>query len=236
VLPVKAGRRALDYLLWARGDTILAQPWDPDAARLLYNLYGCHDAPGRGEFNFGSYCNRKVDDLTAAAMAETEPAKREQIVKEAIERSSVEAPPQAIERQANQILESMAASLDRQGISIEQYLQFSGKDEQAFRAELLAEGEQALKRSVVLASIADAEGLEVGEDEVRREIELAASSADNPTRATRQALARPETKARIEAILRARKGADRLFELTGAADEPEPSDQEVSETPAEVNV
>jgi trigger factor len=161
---------------------------------------------------------------------------REQIVKEAIERSTVEAPPQAIERQANQILESMAASLDRQGISIEQYLQFSGKDEQAFRAELLAEGEQALKRSVVLASIAEAEGVEVGEDDVRREIELAASSADNPARAARQALARPETRARIEAILRARKGADRLFELTGAADEPEPSDQEASETPGEVNV
>jgi peptide/nickel transport system substrate-binding protein len=57
--------------------------YDPDPARLLYNLYDCRDAPGRGEFNFGGYCNRKVDDLTAAAMAETDPAKRERTIKDA---------------------------------------------------------------------------------------------------------------------------------------------------------
>ena len=43
------------------------------------------DVPGRGDFNFGGYCNRKVDELTAAALAQSDAAKREQIVKEAYE-------------------------------------------------------------------------------------------------------------------------------------------------------
>jgi peptide/nickel transport system substrate-binding protein len=59
--------------------------YDPDAARLLYNLYNCRDVPGRGDFNFGGYCNRKVDELTAAALSQSDEAKREQIVKEAYE-------------------------------------------------------------------------------------------------------------------------------------------------------
>lgn len=142
---------------------------------------------------------------------------REAIVTAAVEGARVEIPPQLVERQARQLLDSLAASLDRQGISVEQYVKFTGKDEDTFRAELMSEGEASLKRSLVLGAIARAEGLSASEDEVREEIRFAAQGAKDSARTARETFARPETRARIESILLSQKGLERLLELTGAA-------------------
>ena len=140
---------------------------------------------------------------------------REAIVQAAVDQARVEAPPQAVERQANQLLQNMAVGLDKQGISIEQYLQFSGKDESTFRSELLAEADRSLKRSLVLGAIAEAEDIAITDDEVRAEIELASRGASDPERTAREALRRPETRTRIESVLRTSKAAQRLVEIAG---------------------
>jgi trigger factor len=155
---------------------------------------------------------------------------REAILQAAIDQARIEAPPQAIEREANRLLNSMAASLDKQGISIEQYLQFTGKDESQFKSELLSQADGTLKRSLVLEAIAHAEGLEVNEAEVREEIELASQGANDQARTAREALQRPETRARIESIFRTRKGLERLVELGGGTPT-EPSAVAVAEVP-----
>jgi trigger factor len=162
----------------------------------------------------------------------------EALVQAAVDQARIEAPPQAVEQEANQILNSLAARLDKQGISLEQYLQFSGKDEATFKSELLADAERTLKRSLVLEAIARAEGLGVDEAEVRDEVERAAQSASDPRRTAREALRRPETRARIESIIRTRKGFRRLAELAGAVpSEATPSAvAEVSEPTGESNV
>ena len=165
---------------------------------------------------------------------------REEIVKLAVDGARVEIPPQLVERQARQSLDTMASMLDRQGISVEQYLQFTGKDPDEFRSELMSDAESSLKRSLVLEAIAREEGLAASDDEVREEIQLASQSAKDPARTARQAFARPETRSRIETILLTRKGLQRLLELTGAApaDTPaetvEASEPSVAEEPVAV--
>ena len=100
-----------------------------------------------------------------------------------------------------------------------------------------AEGERSLRRSVVLDAVAEAEDLRVSDDEVRAEIERAAQTASDPARTARQAFARPETRARIEGILRTRRAIDRLVELAGGAtEESGASLTAVSEPTGEVNV
>jgi trigger factor len=166
---------------------------------------------------------------------------REATIQAAVDQARVDVPPQAVERQANQLLQNMAVGLDKQGISIEQYLQLTGKDESTFRSELMAEADRSLKRSLVLSAIAEAEHLEVSEDEVRQEVELASRGANDPARTAREALRRSETRARIESVLLASKAVERLVEIAGGrqaepAREAGPEPTEGPNTSGETNV
>lgn len=62
--------------------------WTPgtyDAHNALNALMACPDDKGTGQFNLGSYCNPKVDQLTRAIQSETDKAKRAAMIKEAFD-------------------------------------------------------------------------------------------------------------------------------------------------------
>jgi peptide/nickel transport system substrate-binding protein len=62
--------------------------WTPgtyDAHNALNALMACPDDKGAGQFNLGSYCNPKVDQLTKAIQSETDKGKRSAMIKEAFE-------------------------------------------------------------------------------------------------------------------------------------------------------
>ena len=62
--------------------------WTPgtyDAHNALNALMSCPDDKGAGQFNLGSYCNPKVDQLTKAIQSETDKAKRNAMIKEAFD-------------------------------------------------------------------------------------------------------------------------------------------------------
>lgn len=60
--------------------------WSPgsyDSHNALNALVACPDDKGAGQFNLGSYCNPKVDQLTHQIQSETDKAKRAALIKEA---------------------------------------------------------------------------------------------------------------------------------------------------------
>jgi peptide/nickel transport system substrate-binding protein len=60
--------------------------WTPgtyDAHNMLNALTRCVDDKGSGQFNLGSYCNPKVDELTAKIQSETDKTKRQALISEA---------------------------------------------------------------------------------------------------------------------------------------------------------
>jgi peptide/nickel transport system substrate-binding protein len=60
--------------------------WTPgtyDSHNPLNALMRCVDAQGSGQFNLGSYCNPKVDELTLKIQSETDKAKRQAMISEA---------------------------------------------------------------------------------------------------------------------------------------------------------
>ena len=60
--------------------------WTPatyDAHNALNALVRCADDKGAGQFNLGSYCNPKVDELTLKIQSETDKTKRNEMIKEA---------------------------------------------------------------------------------------------------------------------------------------------------------
>jgi peptide/nickel transport system substrate-binding protein len=65
--------------------------WTPgtmDAHNVLHDILGCRDDPKdptRGETNVGGYCNKDLDALTDKVLIETDPSKRDQLIKQAFE-------------------------------------------------------------------------------------------------------------------------------------------------------
>jgi peptide/nickel transport system substrate-binding protein len=62
--------------------------WTPgtyDAHNALNALMACPDDKGAGQFNLGSYCNQKVDQLTRSIQSETDKGKRNAMIKEAFD-------------------------------------------------------------------------------------------------------------------------------------------------------
>jgi len=60
--------------------------WTPatyDAHNVLNAIMRCVDDKGAGQFNLGSYCSPKVDELTARVQSETDKAKRDAMIREA---------------------------------------------------------------------------------------------------------------------------------------------------------
>jgi peptide/nickel transport system substrate-binding protein len=67
--------------------------WTPgtyDSHNALNALMRCVDAKGSGQFNLGSYCNQKVDELTLKIQSETDKGKRNAMIKEAFELHSAD--------------------------------------------------------------------------------------------------------------------------------------------------
>ena len=62
--------------------------WTPstyDAHNVLNAIIHCVDDKGAGQFNLGAYCNPKVDELTTRIQSETDPARRNALIKEAFQ-------------------------------------------------------------------------------------------------------------------------------------------------------
>jgi len=65
--------------------------WTPgtmDAHNVLHDILGCRDDPKdptRGETNVGGYCNKDLDALTDKVLIETDPSKRDLLIKQAFE-------------------------------------------------------------------------------------------------------------------------------------------------------
>jgi peptide/nickel transport system substrate-binding protein len=61
--------------------------WTPgsfDSWNVIANIMGCRDANGKGGlFNYGGYCNQKVEELAQKILVETDTAKRDDMIAQA---------------------------------------------------------------------------------------------------------------------------------------------------------
>ena len=121
-------------------------------------------------------------------------------------------------------LESFQADRERmlqqQGLDLPTYLQFMGKSEDEYYAELRPNAERRLIAGLVLRKLAEVEHIEVSDDEVRSEADrLLGASADDATEpenrdAMREFLNTASTLDNIRSSLHTRRVVDRLIEIT----------------------
>lgn len=137
----------------------------------------------------------------------------ESVISKLVEISTIDFPPQLVEHQAEHMMETFSRNVEGQGIQLAQYLRLVGKERADFEAEMRSEAETRVRRSLALEAFADAEGIDVGQQEIADEVRRAAASSDNAADVERRALADPSTMQRVQEVRRERKAMERLIEL-----------------------
>jgi trigger factor len=107
--------------------------------------------------------------LDTAAQAEVDEIFRRTVIDAAVEGATVEVPEVMVQRRVGSILHETAHRLPR-GMSLEQYIQATGRTPQQVMEELSPEAEMAIKRELVVEAVAAAEGIEVTDEDVEAQI------------------------------------------------------------------
>ncbi len=101
---------------------------------------------------------------------ELKTAKENEVVDKIIENATMDIPEPMISAQANQIAEDFAQRMKYQGLSIEQYFQYTGMDAKKFYESLRPQAVKRIQSRLVLEAIAKAENIQVTEEELEKEL------------------------------------------------------------------
>ncbi|MDP4127671.1 MAG: trigger factor [Bacillota bacterium] len=91
------------------------------------------------------------------------------IISKAVDNASVEIPEAMINERVNVMLDDLSRNFTQQGITMEQYYQFTSSTEEEAKERLRPQAVEGVKTELVIEAIAKLEGIEVTEDEVNEE-------------------------------------------------------------------
>ena len=96
--------------------------------------------------------------------------KEDAVIEKIIEGASMEIPDAMVETQAEQLVDDFAQRLQMQGMSMDQYMQYTGAGMEAMIERMKPQAVKRIQSRLVLEAVAAAEQIEIGEDEIEEEI------------------------------------------------------------------
>lgn len=111
---------------------------------------------------------KKVADRKAA---DAKSKKESEAIEKVVEASKMDIPEAMIQTQVNRMAEDFAQRLQQQGLSLEQYFQYTGLTADKIIADMKPEAEKRIKNSLVLEAVAKAENIEVSDEEFEAELQ-----------------------------------------------------------------
>ena len=115
-------------------------------------------------------------NLAAKKEKEARNVKEEKVVEAIVADAKMDIPDAMIATQQRQMADDFAQRIQMQGISIDQYFQFTGLTKEAFLEQMKPQAEQRIQSRLVLEAVAKAENIEVREDEYKAEIDRMAEA------------------------------------------------------------
>ena len=108
--------------------------------------------------------------LETYAKSSAENQMKDAAILKVVEANEVEIPRAMVDDEIDRMANELDQQLRYQGMGLNQYLQFVGKDAAAFREELRPEAEKAVKTRIVLMGIVNAENITVTDEEREEEL------------------------------------------------------------------
>ena len=122
---------------------------------------------------FDTLAEYKADikkNLEERKAKEAKDAKEEAVIEAIIEASEMDIPEAMIETQQRQMIDEFAQRITMQGLSMEQYMQFTGSNYNQMVEQIKPQAEKRIKSRLVLEAVAAAEKIEVTDEDYENEI------------------------------------------------------------------
>lgn len=123
--------------------------------------------------------NEYKESIKAKLQEQKESAYQDEIenkaIEAAVENSTLEIADAMIEEQADRNVKEFAMRMQYQGLQLEQYLQFTGSTMEAFRENFKADAATQLRSRLVLEKVAEAENIQVSDEEFEEELKTLAT-------------------------------------------------------------
>lgn len=107
-------------------------------------------------------------------------AKEDEAVQQIIDSSEMEIPDPMIDMQCDSMIQEFEGRISQQGLTLEQYMQFSGSSIEKMKDQVRPEAIQRIQSSLVLEKIAKEENVEVTEEEMDAQIAKMAATYGMP--------------------------------------------------------
>ena len=160
-----------------------------------------------------------VTRMTEVRKAQSQMMVREKIGEALAELVTDELPEPLLAAEMNERLQDMAMRLQAQGLSLEQWLQFSGTDTEQFLDELKTTADRSARVDLALRAIALAESIEVLEEDLDLEFEAVAARVQQGSDVVRTQLTEAGHLPALKTDISKRKALDWLTESVRISDE-----------------
>lgn len=146
-------------------------------------------------------------NLAEKKEAEAKSQKEEKAIEAIIADAKMDIPEAMITTQQRQMADDFAQRLQMQGLSIEQYFQFTGLTKETFLDQMKPQAENRIKTRLVLEAVAAAEKMEVTEEEYKDELKKMAEAYQMEVAKIEEMIGAYEEKS-IKSDILVRKAAD----------------------------
>lgn len=109
-------------------------------------------------------------ELTEKKEAEAKTAKENAVIDKVIENAQMDIPEAMIDTQCRQMMDDFGRRMQSQGLSMEQYFQFTGQSVDKMMEDMKPQALKRIQTRLVLEKIAEVENIQPTEDEVNEEI------------------------------------------------------------------
>src|SRR5690625_3085260 len=113
---------------------------------------------------------KKREELKKQKEQAAENKKREKLIEKVTENAEVDIPEAMIDTELDQMMREFEQRLQMQGMTLENYYQFSGQSEDDLKEQMKNDAELRVKTNLTLEAILEAEQLEVTEEDIDAEL------------------------------------------------------------------
>ncbi len=150
-------------------------------------------------------------NLEEKKIKEAKENKEREAVEAVVDLSEMDIPEAMVETQQRQMVDEFAQRITMQGLSMEQYFQFTGTNYQQMLENVKPQAEKRIQSRLVLEAIAAAENIEVTDEEFEKELETMAEVYQMDAAKVKEMLGEKEMK-NIRQDLAVRKAAEFVAE------------------------
>jgi trigger factor len=160
------------------------------------------------------------EKMSRSRIAQAQTVRRNKLAEQISEKVDDELVPSAmIDGEVESRIQDMAMRLQAQGISFEQYMQFSGQDNESMLAEVRTQAAMSAKLDLALRAIAAQESIAVTDEELDEELEEVAERFERSVPEVREELVEAGQLSAVKADLLKTKTLDWLTERAKLVDE-----------------